>query len=471
MVMFMTRFYCQASTILRSPWLIQVRFMCIPRIRLKPDRALDEVTERDKILRPFFRIADVVRHQESHAIKMRRLEQIKWQFGIKNKKLTLAGFMKRYPNIFIVFANPDDGKLWCKFTSSFTDLLDEEDKICDEMESHNVLVLRRLLMMTAAGRIQGDNLQAVRRIFGFPADLLDRLVPQYPHYFKLVEMETSRYVELVDWDEGLALSEFEKKAKQEALDKGMGDIEVRGKPFPFKIILSPGMALRKKNLQVLESWQKLPYISPYEDWTLVKKGTPLSEKRLVGLMHEFLSLTVEKKARLKVIMPFRSEFGLSQKINHLFERFPGIFYTSLRGGIKTIMLREAYVGSDPIQDHPLVQLKKKFIEIVNAGPHLPRAKKMDQNVHEVSVTEVGDADFSEGWSENDDEEETSEAEVTNKMETGCNDMYEDHISSNESEAEVSDFSEGFSGSADNDKAICEAEVAKKMETGCNEMCD
>ncbi|MCO5614142.1 hypothetical protein L7F22_068423 [Adiantum nelumboides] len=397
---------------LKPSWFLQTRLMCIPRIRAKPDRALDEVTERDKILRPFFRIMDVMSCQEGLALRLRRLERIRWQFGIKNKKLTLVGFLKRYPNIFHVYTNPEDGRIWCQCTPEFAGLIDEDQTIFRDMESQSVQTLRRLLMMAAAGRICVDKLQDVRRIFGFSKDFVDKLIPEHPQFFKLVRYGSHRYLELVEWDEALAMSEFEKRAKQDAMRKGMGDVEVRGKPFPFKILLSPGMALRKKNLEVLESWQKLPYISPYEDWTLVKKGTPLSEKRLAALMHEFLSLTVEKKARLKVIQPFRDEFGLSQKVHRLFERFPGIFYTSQRGGIKTIMLREAYKGSKLHQDHPLIHFKEKFVEMVHAGVRL-QGPEEEGECFEGQVNETEDANFcGESGRDSCDSEDLNDSDIT-----------------------------------------------------------
>eukprot|EP00250_Pteridium_aquilinum_P005875 c15900_g1_i1 orf=414-1790(-) len=428
----------QALITVKYPWLHQLRRMSIPRIRSKPDRALDEVTERDKVLRPFFRIVDIITCEETLAMKVRRLENMRWDLAIKNKKLNVVAFMKRYPNIFIVYTNPNDRKPWCKLTPEFMALVDEERKICRDMELCNVETLRRLLMMAAFGRIRVDKLQSVRRIFGFTDDFLDRLVPQYPQFFKITRSGKHGYVELVEWDEGLAVSEFEKKAKQEALNKGLGDIEVKGKPFPFKIFLSPGMALRKKNLEVLASWQKLPYISPYEDWTLVQKGTPLSEKRLVALLHEFLSLTIEKKARLKVIQPFRDEYGLSQKIIHVFERFPGIFYTSLRGGIKTIMLREGYKGSDLVEDHPLVHLKEKYVEMVHAGPRLRGRKEMDGSTDGESMDETDDAELSQNEFESSDGELMDEsADAKEYLENESSDMDDCDHSGNEEERQNS----------------------------------
>ncbi|KAI5077000.1 hypothetical protein GOP47_0009065 [Adiantum capillus-veneris] len=422
----------QAVLTLKPPWLLQVRFVSVPRIRAKPDRELDEVTDRDKILRPFFRIMDVMSGQKGLAVKLRYLERIGWQFGIKNKTLTLTGFLKRYPNIFHVYKNPEDGRMWCKCTPEFAALIDEDRQLFRDMEPQSVQTLRRLLMMAAVGRICVDKLQDVRRIFGFPKDLVDRFIPEYPRFFKLAHFGLHTYVELVEWDDDLAVSEFEKRAKRDAMNKGMGDIEVRGKPLPFKIRLSPGMALRKKNLEVLESWQKLPYISPYEDWTLVTKGTPISEKRLAALMHEFLSLTIEKKARLKVIQPFREEFGLSQKVYHLFERFPGIFYTSQRGAVKTIMLREAYKGSELHEDHPLLHFKKKFVEMVNAGPRL-RGSKVEGEHIEGQANETEDAGLCESSSDGEGMSDTDAAEET---ENECRDMDDCNDDSNEGDVET-----------------------------------
>jgi hypothetical protein len=251
------------------------------------------------------------------------------------------------------------------------EMVEEEQAILRGFEDHSIATLRRLLMMATGRRIRADRLESSRRIFGLPHDFLDGILPKHPQYFRAVRDGSHAFVELGEWDDSLAASEFEKRAMEHARKEGSGRVEVNGHPFPFKISLSSGMALKKKNLEILESWQRLPYMSPYHDWSSsVKKGTPLSEKRLVCLLHEFLSLTIEKKARLRVIQPFREEFQLPQKVIHLFERFPGIFYTSHRGGMKTIMLREGYRRSKLINDHPLVQFKARFVQMVHEGRRL-----------------------------------------------------------------------------------------------------
>ena len=59
------------------------------------------------------------------------------------------------------------------------------------------------------------------------------------------------------------------------------------------------MRLGKNFKAKVKEWQRFPYIGPYEEMTAKenrrsKNGAMRMEKRAVGVVHEFLSLTVEK---------------------------------------------------------------------------------------------------------------------------------------------------------------------------------
>nr|GFA83196.1 hypothetical protein [Tanacetum cinerariifolium] len=58
-------------------------------------------------------------------------------------------------------------------------------------------------------------------------------------------------------------------------------------------------------------------------------GSREVEKRTIGLLHEFLSLTLWKKASIMKLGHFRREFGLPDKLNVLLLKHPGIFYEGL----------------------------------------------------------------------------------------------------------------------------------------------
>lgn len=354
---------------------VQKRLMSTPKITLKVDRSLDAHSDRDKLLRPIFKIRDLILRQENRSIRVRYLEIKRKHIGLSAKSIGVRAFIKRYPNIFELYTKPREKQQWCRLSKAMLDLLEEEKQIYKETEDQIVLKLRKLLMMSKERRLKAGKIDFARKAFGFPEDFATRLAPSYPQFFRIVGNAPSPFIELVSWDEKLAISELEKRAKEEALKAGIGEIETRGQPLAFKITHSPGMFLKKKNLELLERWQKLPYVSPYQDYSWVNIGTAMSEKRIAAILHEVLSLTVEKKALMLVLGRFREEFGLPQSIGKLINRFPGIFYLSLKGNVKTVFLREGYQQSQLIEDHPLVRLRIKYAGMVSDGPRLLASQK------------------------------------------------------------------------------------------------
>ncbi|KAJ0946189.1 putative plant organelle RNA recognition domain-containing protein [Helianthus annuus] len=91
-------------------------------------------------------------------------------------------------------------------------------------------------------------------------------------------------------------------------------------------------------------FDSLPYISPYTDPGHLVIGSKESEKRTIGLLHEFLSLTLWKKASIMKLGHFTREFHLPERLNVLLLKHPGIFYVSNKYQIYTVLLRAGYNG-------------------------------------------------------------------------------------------------------------------------------
>ena len=410
--------------------------MSTPKIKLKADPSLDLHAERDKLLRPIFKIRDLLLRREDHSLRLRYLDIKQKQIGLSKKNIGVKAYIRKHPNLFEIFEDPHTKEPWCRLSKAMEDLLEEEKRIYLGIEDEVVMKLRKILMMAKEKRIKAGKIDFARRTLGLPDDFATRVAPSYPHYFRVVGKSPSPFIELVAWDESIAFSEMEERARIDAskkkidvkveapkkkvdakievskndgfgftdvetLDMGKGargkgldiennakiepskkngfvfnEIETRGQPLAFKITHSPGMFLKRKNLELLERWQKLPYVSPYQDYSWVNPGTFISEKRVVGVLHEVLSLTLEKKALMQVLGRFRDEFGLPETIGKLVNRFPGIFYLSMRGNNKTVILREGYERESYYKshlidgDHPLVHLKYKYAQMVRDGPRI-----------------------------------------------------------------------------------------------------
>ncbi|KAK4407114.1 hypothetical protein Sango_0292400 [Sesamum angolense] len=131
--------------------------------------------------------------------------------------------------------------------------------------------------------------------------------------------EGRSFLELVTWNEEFAKSVIETRAEEESRLTG---IKVRP-GFNWK--LPPGFFIRKEMREWISDWIELPYISPYEDVSHLDQASAEMEKRM--------------------------------------------------GGIRTAMLREAYKGEELVDRDPLLEIKDKFVEMLEEG-HRQRAEQL-----------------------------------------------------------------------------------------------
>ncbi|KAK4768667.1 hypothetical protein SAY87_003808 [Trapa incisa] len=120
-------------------------------------------------------------------------------------------------------------------------------------------------------------------------------------------------------------------------------------------------------MEWLEEWQMLPYTSPYSDGSHLDPRTDESEKRIVGVFHELLHLTVGKKIERKNVSNLRRPLSLPHKFTKVFERHPGIFYISKKSDTQTVILREAYDRYNLAHKHPLGEFREKLASVMREG--------------------------------------------------------------------------------------------------------
>lgn len=142
--------------------------------------------------------------------------------------------------------------------------------------------------------------------------------------------------------------------------------------YSFKHGFPPGMRLGKNLKAKVKEWQKLAYIGPYEEMGAVginrtKNRTMRTEKRAVGVVHEFLSLTVEKMVEVEKISHFRKWFGIDLNVRDLFLDHPGMFYLSTKGKVHSVFLREAYERGCLIEPNPVYEARRKLLGLVALG--------------------------------------------------------------------------------------------------------
>lgn len=117
----------------------------------------------------------------------------------------------------------------------------------------------------------------------------------------------------------------------------------------------------------MEEFHRLPYISPYEDSSGIDPESDLMEKRVVGILHEVLSLMIHKKTKRNYLRGLREELNLPHRFTRVFTRYPGIFYLSLKCKTTTLVLREGYERGKLVDPHPIALVRNKYYYVMRTG--------------------------------------------------------------------------------------------------------
>ncbi|KAM7258389.1 hypothetical protein ACFE04_014130 [Oxalis oulophora] len=247
------------------------------------------------------------------------------------------------------------------------DLIKEEEHAIKELELDAVKTIKKLLMISATGRLHVQALRLIRRELGLPEDFRDSILGKYSDAFRLIDLEI---VELVNKDEnGSTEAEIEIWREKEYREKWLSEFETR---YAFPINIPTGFKIKAGSREKLKTWQRLPYVKPYETMEGIKirtcGGTHRFEKRVVGIIHELLSLTVEKMVEVERLAHFRKDYGITQvNVRELLLEHPGIFYISTKGSTQTVFLREAYSKACLIEPNPIYLVRRKMLDLVLLG--------------------------------------------------------------------------------------------------------
>lgn len=328
------------------------------------DPQLDHAIERDKPYKICSKVVKEVLNEPGQVIPLRYLENRRERLRLN---VRISTFLNKNPALFDVYQDRIKPKSepvrFVRVSHRLRNFLEEEKRIVLENEGWIVSKLCKLLMMAKDKVLSVDKLVHVKREFGFPNDFLVNLVPNYPNYFRIIgpPEEGKSFLELVEWNPEFAKSVIEQRAEDEFRLTG-----IRVRPnFYYK--LPPGFFLRKEMREWIRDWLELDYISPYVDVSHLDQASQEMEKRTVGVFHELLSLSLFKRIPVPILGKFSDEYRFSNAFSSVFTRHSGIFYMSLKGGIKTAMLREAYKDGELIQRDPLLEIKDKFVQLLEEG--------------------------------------------------------------------------------------------------------
>uniref|UniRef100_A0A1D1YC50 Midasin n=1 Tax=Anthurium amnicola TaxID=1678845 RepID=A0A1D1YC50_9ARAE len=329
-----------------------------PRTRLVQQEAsrrfpaFEELVQRDALLRFITRTKDFLSRQPEHVLRLDDAGKLHRELGFPRGR-KVSGFAARHPLLLQLYRHTDD-KSWLGFTDLMEALLEEEAAVMDATESARVAAVRKLLMMSRERRIPLCKLHHCRHLFGLPEDFRER-VPKYPDFFRVAvdPADGRRVLELVDWDPKLAVS---------ALERGfVSDEDQVRRTFRFPVPHGKSLALSEEDERRMDSASTLPLVSPYSEGWRHDLWTPEAEKYRVGVIHEFLSLTLEKRASIHHIVEFKEEFSLTKHTYQMLLKQPRAFYLAGTEMNWAVFLREGYKEDRTlIEKDPLVLFKEKL---------------------------------------------------------------------------------------------------------------
>ncbi|OWM88153.1 protein WHAT'S THIS FACTOR 1 homolog, chloroplastic [Punica granatum] len=371
-------------------------------VKRRKELPFDNVIQRDKKLKLVLTIRKILVGQPDRTMSLRELGRYRRALGLTKKRRVIA-LLKKFPAVFEII---EEGVFSLKFrlTPEAERLYLEELKARNEMEDILVVKLRKLLMMSLEKRILLEKIAHLRTDLGLPFEFRDTICHRYPQYFRVVATARGPALELTHWDPELAVSAAELAEEHNRARELEEQSLIIDRPLKFnRVKLPKGLNLSRSEMRKISKFRDIPYLSPYSDFSALRSGTPEKEKHACGVVHEILSLTVEKRTLVDHLTHFREEFRFSQQVRGMLIRHPDMFYVSLKGDRDSVFLREAYRDSQLVEKDRLLVIKEKHRALVSI-PRYPKRGAPRRDADEAEgITERDDGsgleEDGEGWSD------------------------------------------------------------------------
>ncbi|RWR95412.1 protein ROOT PRIMORDIUM DEFECTIVE 1 isoform X1 [Cinnamomum micranthum f. kanehirae] len=340
------------------------------KMKWKKDPFYDSIDPINKtqLLKPLISLKNIISSDPDRCIPISAVSKLKYQLDTPTK---VSIFLRQYPSFFQEFTPPNHNLPWFRLTPEAAHLDLEERAIYRNQRSDLVLRLKKLLLMTKEKTLPLDIIKGIQWYLGLPDDFLqDPEADEFDGSFEFVDLEDG-----VRGLRAIINPTVEDPPETSFLERrNSGD-----EPIQFPLFPSKGLRLKKKIEDWLQEFQKLPYISPYRDFSDLKqqrRDSDVWEKRVVGVLHELLCLFVDHAAERRRLRCLRTYLALPQKFGEAFVRHPHIFYLSLKGKTCCVILKEAYVsGSNGIEEHPIRKVREKYVELMHRSKLMLKDKR------------------------------------------------------------------------------------------------
>ncbi|PON95664.1 Plant organelle RNA recognition domain containing protein [Trema orientale] len=326
------------------------------------DRAMDLQKKPSLILRLKF----IIQSQKQQSLFLRDLEK---EVGFVQKWNFMA-VIEKYPSIFFV-SGGNQTSPFVRLTEKAERIAREEAKAKELMEPILVRNIRKLLMLSVDCRVPLGKIKLIESELGLLDDFDKSSIPKYPEFFSVKDVNGKPYFYLENWDSSLAITTREERLACEGnLDPAVHLRKVRISkygnylgPYAFNISFSAGFRPNMSYIEQFEKWQKMEFPSPYLNAMRFEMADPKARKRVVVVLHELLSLTMEKRMTSAQLDAFHSEYFLPSKLLLCLIKHHGIFYITNKCTRSTVFLKKAYDGSNLIDKYPMLVYNEKFVAL------------------------------------------------------------------------------------------------------------
>ncbi|XP_008778059.3 protein WHAT'S THIS FACTOR 9, mitochondrial [Phoenix dactylifera] len=343
------------------------------KMKWKKDSSFDslDILTKGKDLRPLVSLKNIIARESEGCIPISAVSKRGRELEISGR---VASFLRRYPAVFQEFTGPKYNLPWFKLTEEAAELDREERDVYETRRMEIVDRLRRLILMSRERRLPLRIVQGMLWYLGLPEDFLRKPEEISKGCFQIAELEDEEQglTTIIDRDEPV-LSALQRNQ----MKKLNGTVDSLPSAIPFPLFPSKGLRLKQKIEHWLEEFQKLPYVSPYEDFSHLDPSSDISEKRVAGVLHELLSLFVDNSAERRRLLCLRKQLGLPQKFHEAFERHPHVFYLLLKNKTCFVVLKEAYYArsATTIVKHPMLEVRKKYVRLMNKSEAILRSRR------------------------------------------------------------------------------------------------
>eukprot|EP00252_Welwitschia_mirabilis_P016851 TRINITY_DN3747_c0_g3_i1.p1 TRINITY_DN3747_c0_g3~~TRINITY_DN3747_c0_g3_i1.p1 ORF type:complete len:437 (+),score=48.26 TRINITY_DN3747_c0_g3_i1:103-1413(+) len=342
------------------------RFLHAVWLKWVKNRGFDHVIKKETDIKSVCVIKDIIKDYPGQELPVTVV--LKKQ---KHLELTISAlrFMRRFPTIFEEFEGPKYNVPWFRLTKEAIDVDKEEERVIERNEMDFIESLCRLLMMMKSREIPLKALEPWKWDLGLPPRYSENLIRKYPEYVRVVDIAgIGPVLSLVKWRDEFAVSALQKKGETEKPEDLIScEGFTKRSPLEYEMKYPRRYDLMNKVKAWREEWNRIPYISPYEDASRLDPESDLMEKRIVGVFHELLNLTIHRRFIRENVRAFVDELLLPKNFGKIFSRYPGIFYLSLKKSLVTITLREGYRSAQLVEKHPLVAIREKYFYMMRMG--------------------------------------------------------------------------------------------------------